>query len=92
MKNKQCFKKMSYRNANVWQMAFNASFQSGETKGQNNCFILKCFFNITFLMIKKKWAHSHNFRDIAELVADCGAKEISPHLFTVPKNAKYLCL
>ena len=67
VKNKQCFKEMSNRNANVWQMAFNASLQSGETKRQNNRFILKCFFKITFLMIRKNWAHSHNFRDIVEL-------------------------
>ena len=90
VKNKQCFKEMSNRNANVWQLAFNASLQSGETKRQNNRFILKCFFKITFLMIRKNWAHSHNFRDIVELVADCGAKEISSHLLTAPKNAKYL--
>ena len=81
---------MSNRNANVWQIAFNASLQSGETKRQNNPFILKCFFKITFLMIRKNWAHSHNFRDIVELVTDCGAKEISSHLITAPKNAKYL--
>ena len=66
--NKQCFKEMSNRNANVWQIVFNASLQSGETKRQNNRFILKCFFKITFLMIRKNWAHSHNFRDIIELV------------------------
>ena len=53
VKNKHCFKEMSNRNANVWQMAFNASLQSGETKRQNNRFILKCFFKITFLMIRK---------------------------------------
>ena len=41
-------------------------------------------------MIRKNWAHSHNFRDIVELVTDCGAKEISSHLFTALKNAKYL--
>ena len=55
-------------------MAFDASLQSSENKRQNNCFILKCFFKITFLMIRKNWVHSHNFRDIVELVADCGAK------------------
>ena len=65
---------MSNRNANVWQMVFDASLQSSETKRQNNYFILKCFFKITFLMIRKNWVHSHNFRDIVELVADCGAK------------------
>ena len=41
-------------------------------------------------MVKKNWARSHNFRDIVELVVDCGAKEISSHLFTAPKNGKYL--
>ena len=41
-------------------------------------------------MIRKNWAHSHNFRDTVELVADCSAKEISSHLLTALKNAKYL--
>ena len=71
-------------------MAFNASLQSGETKRQYNRFILKCFFKIIFLMIRKNWAHIVNFRDIVGLVADCGAKEISSHFLTAPKNAKYL--
>ena len=31
-------------------------------------------------MIRKNWVHSHNFRVIVELVADCDAKEISLHL------------
>ena len=70
-------------------MAFNASLQSGETKRQNNCFILRCFFKISFLMIRKNWAHSRNFRNIVELVADCGAKERSLHLLTARKNAKF---
>ena len=69
MKNKRYFKEMSNRNKNVWKLAFIASFQSGETKRQNNRFILN--------------------RDITELKADCGAKEISLHLLTAPKNAKY---
>ena len=81
---------MSNRNVNVWQMAFHASLQSSETKRQYNCFILKCFFKKIFLMIRKNWAYSHNFRDIVGLVGDCGAKEISSHLLTAPKNAKYL--
>ena len=81
---------MSNRNTNVWQMAFNASLQSVETTRQYNRFILKCFFKTIFLMIRKNWAYSHNFRNIAGLVADCGAKEISSHLLTASKNAKYL--
>ena len=68
---KQFFKEMSNRSDNIWQMAFNASLQSGETKPQNNRFILKCFFKIRFLMIRKNWAHSHNFTDVVEPVVDC---------------------
>ena len=41
-------------------------------------------------LIRKDLAHSHNFRDIVGLAADCGAKEISSHLLTAPKNAKHL--
>ena len=69
MKNKRYFKEMSNRNKNVWKLAFIASFQSGETKRQNNRFILN--------------------RDITELTAGCGAKEVSLHLLTAPKKAKY---
>ena len=83
---------MSNRNANVWQMAFNESLQSGETKRQNNSFILKSFFKITLLMIRKNWAHNHNIRETVELVADCGAREISSHLLTstIPFTIVYL--
>ena len=41
-------------------------------------------------MIRKNWAHNHNFGDSVKLVADCGAKEISSHSLTAPKNVKYL--
>ena len=54
MKNNQCFKEMSNRNAYVWQIAFNASLQSGETKRQNNGFILKCFFKIVIFDDQEK--------------------------------------
>ena len=58
-------------------------------KVKNNGFISKCFFKIKLLMIRKNRAHSHDYRDIVELVADCGAKEISSHLLTAPKNTEY---
>ena len=76
---------MFSRNANVWQITLNISLQSGETKRQSNCFILK------FLMIKKNWAQSHNFRDIVELVDDCGEINILTFTYCI-KNAKYLSL
>ena len=82
VKNKQCFKEMSNRNVNIWQIAFNGSLQSCETKCQNNRFILKCFFKITFLMFRANWAHGQNFRDIAGFEADYGAKKCKI-LFTI---------
>ena len=77
VKNKQWIKETPNRNANVWKMTFNAPLQSGETKRQNSCIILKCFLKKTILMVRKNWAHSHKFRYIVKLVADCDAKEIS---------------
>ena len=41
-------------------------------------------------MIKKNWAHTHNFQDIVELVAECGGKEVQTHLLSAPKNATYM--
>ena len=67
VKNKKCFKEMSNTKCQCLEMAFNATLQSGEIKRQNNRFILKCFFKITFLMIRKNWTHSHNFQDIESL-------------------------
>ena len=40
--------------------------------------------------LKIKIIVSNSFRDIVQLVSDCGTKEISSHLLTAPKNAKYL--
>ena len=43
-------------------------------------------------MIRKNWAHNHNIRETVELVADCGAREISSHLLTstIPFTIVYL--
>ena len=41
-------------------------------------------------MIRKNWAYTHSFKDVVELVAECGGKEIQTHLLTAPKNATYL--
>ena len=39
-------------------------------------------------MIRKNWVHSHNFRDIVELAADCGVEEMSSHLLNCTKKCK----
>ena len=55
-----------------------------------NCFVIKRLFQITWLLTKKNWAHSHNFKPIVELVAPCGGEEIKKHLLHAPQNANYM--
>ena len=31
------------------------------TKTSNNHHVIKCFFWITFLLVRKHWTHTHNF-------------------------------
>ena len=55
-----------------------------------NHFVIKSFFQITWLLIKKNWAHSHNFKSIVELVAASGGEEIKKNLLHTPQNANYM--
>ena len=55
-----------------------------------NHFVIKSFFQITWLLIKKNWAHSHNFKSIVELVAASGGEEIKKNLLHAPQNANYM--
>ena len=41
-------------------------------------------------MVCKNWAHTHNFTNVVNLVAECGGTEIKSHLLTALKNATYL--
>ena len=34
--------------------------------------------------------HTHNFNNVVDLVAECGAKELQTHLLTASKNATYI--
>ena len=47
---------------------------------KSNRFVIKSFFWITWVLIIKNWAHTHNFQTYAEL-------ELQTHLLTPPKNA-----
>ena len=41
-------------------------------------------------MIIKNWAHTHNFCDVAHLIAHHDGKERYTHLIMTPKNATYI--
>ena len=89
-KNKSAYDKLSKRHGNVWKMMQDASLASKVQKTQTNRFILKSFFRITWVLISKNWAHTHNFKTLAELVGTCGGKELQVHLLTSPKNATFM--
>ena len=55
-----------------------------------NRFVIGSFFQITWLLVKKNWAHSHNFKSIVELVAAYSGEEIKKHLLYAPQNANYV--
>ena len=55
-----------------------------------NRFSIKSFFRITWLLIKKNWAHSHNFKSVVELVTAWCREEIKKHLVHVIQNANYM--
>ena len=42
------------------------------------------------MLIKKNWAHSHNFKSIVELVAACDGEKIKKHPLHAPQNANYI--
>ena len=59
-------------------------------KQKNNRFVIKSIFRITWILISKNWAHTYNFGILAELVSECGGKELQNHLLTSAKNASYM--
>ena len=90
VKNKQAFDELSKKKTDVWRLLQESSLSQSVKKLSTNRFVIKCFFRITHLMIKKNWAHTHNFQDIVELIAECGGKEVQTHLLSAPKNATYM--
>jgi hypothetical protein len=38
----------------------------------------------------KNWADTHKFKDLTELIAQCGGKDVQSHFLLVPGNANYM--
>ena len=56
-------------NTNIWQLATNiAVANASDTQ-------IKSLFRIVFLMVRKNWVHNHSFKDVVELMAECGDQE-----------------
>ena len=90
IKIKQAFKELSLQGTNVFQLLCEASLATEIEKQKNNQFFIKSFFRITWVLISKNWAHTHDFQTLAELVSKCDGKELQTHLLTSPKNAWYM--
>ena len=40
-------------------------------------FVIKSIFRTVFLLVRKKnWTHTHNFKDVVELMEECRDREI----------------
>ena len=74
----------------MWKLLQEASLLQAALKITNNCYIIKCFFRVTFLLVKKHWTHTHNFVYLVDLIAKCGGKEVETHLLNIPKNTNYM--
>ena len=74
----------------VWKLAQEASLASSATKIDRNRFVIKSFFRVVHSMILKNWAYTHNFRNVFDLISQCGCKEISSHLIMAPKNVTFM--
>ena len=90
--NKLAFDNLSKRRADVWKLLQEAALLQ-KFLWQLQIVLLSAFlsfFQITWLLVKKNWAHSHNFKSIVELVAAYSGEEIKKHLLYAPQNANYV--
>ena len=69
-----------------------ASLLQAALKTTNNCYFIKCFFRVTFLLAKKHWAYkyTHNSDSLDNLIAKCGGKKLETNLLTAPNNSNYV--
>ena len=81
---------MCERCTNVWKVLQEASLSQEVQKTSTNRFVIKCFFRVAHLLIIQKWAHTSNFENIVELIADCGGDEVKTYLLNTPGNVMYL--
>ena len=70
-------------------MLVDASLSNAVAKTTQNRFAIKSFFRIIHFMVIKNWAYNNNFKDLVELIGNCGGSEIKTHLISSPKNALY---
>ena len=88
--NKLAFNSLRKRWTDVWKLLQEAALSKEISVTATNRFVIKSFFRITWLLIKKNRTHSHNFKSVAEVVAACGREEIQKHLLHAPQNANYM--
>ena len=90
VRNKQAFKKLSLWQTNIFQLLLEASLATDIQKQKTIWFAIRNVFQMTWVLIRKNWAHTHNLQTLAALARECGGKELQNHLLTSPKNALYM--
>ena len=86
----QAFKVLQNRHTSVHNILVEANLASEIKKTTHNKFVLKLLFRTLHFLVLKKWIYAHHFKDLVELISQCGAEEFCNHLLFGPKNAQYM--
>ena len=89
-KNRQSYNTLARKCTKVWKMLHEASLTLKINKTDTHRFPLRSFFRFMHLLVKENWAQTHNFKNVVNLVAEFGGKELQTHLLTASKNATYI--
>ena len=89
VKNKQTYKEVQAKYSSVHTLLKEANIAKQLMNENQNLFVIKSFFRVIHFLIVKKWAYTHNFKDLVDLISQCGGMEVRKHLDFGPRNAQY---
>ena len=74
LKNRQTYRELAHKHTDIMKMLTESALSKEIEKRAANRFVIKSFFHATYLLVRKYWAHTNNFTDLINLVAECGGK------------------
>ena len=86
----QAFKALQNRHTSVYNILVETNLAREIKKTANNRFVLKLLFRVLHFLVLKNWAYTHNFKDLVELISQCGGHELRSYLLFGPKNVRYM--
>ena len=79
----QAFKALQNRHTSVHNILVEANLASE---------IKTLLFQVLHFLALKNWAYTHIFKDLVQLISQCGGDGLRNHLLFGPKNAQYMSL